>query len=318
MDRQRLYRDFCLEHERIPIFFEPWFLDAVCPNDSWDAALAYNGDRIIGVMPYQLTTSFGFRKIQMPMLCRHLGPLLVEDLNFGKHIPRIYKALIDDLPRFDVYEQAFHYGIQNHLPFLWKGFRSQNLFSYILTDIQDLETVYNAISSDYRQNKMRPALEKLTCSEAVGIGAFIEIHRMTYTRAGLHVPVSDDYIRRLDGALVAADRRAILGIRDDDGRLHSAAYVVWDAEAAYYLMAGDDPELRKSGSAVLLMWHAVRFAADVLKKSRFDFLGSMTPQIAKVRRQFGARPVKYYYTTRYPTIKGKVYYGLRTLLKGTK
>jgi len=33
--------------------------------------------------------------------------------------------------------------------------------------------------------------------------------------------------------------------QDARGKIHSAAYIIWTSDCAYYLMGGGDPELRK-------------------------------------------------------------------------
>jgi hypothetical protein len=78
--------------------------------------------------------------------------------------------------------------------------------------------------------------------------------------------------------------------------VHAVVWVVWDRQAAYYLLAGAEPDLRNSGASSLLAWEAImrsREHTDV-----FDFHGSMRQPIERFFRSFGARQTPYLSVTR--------------------
>ena len=89
---------------------------------------------------------------------------------------------------------------------------------------------------------------------------------------------------------------------DQEGNIHSVAWLLWDNQSSYYLIAGDDPQLRSSGAGVWLAWQMIRYTIDVLKLPTFDFLGSMIEPIARVRRQFGAEATPYFEISKYPSL----------------
>ena len=313
MSAKDQYRAFCLSETVLPIFYQPWYLDIVAGHETWDVVLEKKSDRTVAVMPYCMEKRMGIRLIGMPMLCRFLGPYIVEDLNFGKHIRQLHEALIQQLPRFDVFAQAFHYRTGDYLKFYWKGFRAHNRYSYCIENIQELEAVYQNFSADYRKNKIQPASEALEFSDDVDLDVLIRLQDETFERQCMTSPVSNDLIRRLDTAVSGRKCGRLIGVKDDDGRWSAVAYLIWDAETVYYLMSANDVEGRSSGAGILLIWHAIRYAADVLGKQHFDFLGSMIPEIAQVRRQLGAKPNRYFMVTKYPTWRGKLFYGQRVL-----
>ena len=86
---------------------------------------------------------------------------------------------------------------------------------------------------------------------------------------------------------------------DELGRVHSVAYLIWDATTAYFLLAGDDPALRTSGAGVLLAWECIRYASAVLKLDCFDFEGSMLPGVERIRVRFGAVQTPYFFVWKY-------------------
>ena len=68
--------------------------------------------------------------------------------------------------------------------------------------------------------------------------------------------------------------------------------------AAYALMGGADPELRQSSAYRLVYWAAILFARTVAK--RFDFVGSMLPQVEQLNRGFGATQRPYFAISKSP------------------
>ena len=114
---------------------------------------------------------------------------------------------------------------------------------------------------------------------------------MTYARQGIATPHSLAELERLDAACRARGAGAMLFARDEAGRVHAVVWVVWDRCAAYYLLAGADPDLRNSGAGNLLVWEAIMCASAVTDV--FDFHGSMLAPVERFFRAFGARQTPY-------------------------
>jgi hypothetical protein len=118
---------------------------------------------------------------------------------------------------------------------------------------------------------------------------------MTFSRQGKRPPYSGEFIERVDAVCKSQNARKIFFAEDSAGRIHAAVYILWDEEYAYYLMGGEDPELRNSEASSLLMWEAIQFASGFTKK--FDFEGSMIEPIERFFRGFGPRQVPYFHIT---------------------
>jgi hypothetical protein len=114
----------------------------------------------------------------------------------------------------------------------------------------------------------------------------------TFRRQGLRLPYDRRLVKALDSACQARNAGRAFFAVDDDKRCHAAAYLVWDARSAYYLLGGADPDLRSSGAMSLLLWRAIQFAATV--SSRFDFEGSMLEPVERFVRSFGAVQKPYF------------------------
>ncbi len=289
------YSLFCATAPDLPLFMQPWYLDAVCEEGSWDVVVVEQAGRVVAALPYFLKKKWGWQYVAMPQLARMLGPYVLPELRNPRKETALVEALLDQLPPgLAAFEQDCNYTVSNWLPFYWRGFRQTTRYSYAL-DIRDLDAVWNQLAADYRNQKIPKARETITVQTGDSISDFLDIHDLSYERKGLEAPVAPEFMARLDAALAAHGQRAIFFATDrNTGEIHSVAYLVWDTQTAWYLMAGDDPALRQSGAGILIAWEAIRYAHDVLKLPSFDFAGSMIRPVERVRRQFGAVQKPYF------------------------
>lgn len=265
-----------------------------------------NGE-IVGRLPFVRKRRYGLTILTQPLLTQFLGPWIRP--GSGKpqtQLEREYeilRRLIADLPDHDVFVQDCHYSITNCLPFYWKGFSQSVAYTYIIEELDDLDEIWAGFRQEVR-TRIRKAERHLVTRAIDDTELFIRLNSMTYERQGMALPYSADLIRRLDSACSARGVRRILLAEDAKGMPHAAIYLVWDAESAYYLMGGSDPELRQSGAMNLLMWEGIKFASQVTR--RFDFEGSMLRPIERFFRGFGGRQVSFSRLTRGPTLKGQM------------
>jgi hypothetical protein len=290
-----LYRAFCADAPAdFPIFMQDWYLDAVCEDGSWEAAVAFKGKRAVAVFPYFLKQKWGYRYVVMPKMCRLMGPYIVPEYRGNRHEPGLLNDLIEGLPRLAAFSQDFNYTAQNWLPFYWRGYRQTTRYSYVL-DVRDLQQVWENIAPDYRNQKIPKAQQQVVVRSGDDLPVFMNVHNLSYQRRGLSAPLSPAFLQRLDAALQSRQARHIFFAEDlQSGAIHSVAYLIHDQHAAYYLMAGDDPALRQSGAGILTAWEAIRFTSERLQLPVFDFMGSMMHPIERVRRQFGATQKPYF------------------------
>lgn len=289
------YIRLCRNAPDLPLFMQPWYLDAVCADGTWDAVVLEQAGQVVAGLPYFLKKKWHWQYVAMPQLARMLGPYLLPELRTPKKEPSILEALIDQLPAgLAAFEQDFNYGAVNWLPFYWRGFRQTTRYSYVI-DLSDMDAVWENLAPDYRNQKIPKARETLEVRTGLSLEHFLDVHDLSYERKGLDPPVSPEFMARLDDALAAHGCREIFYAADrNTGDIHSVAYLAWDAQSAWYLLAGDDPALRQSGAGILIAWEAIRYAHEVLKVPVFDFAGSMIRPIERVRRQFGAVQKPYF------------------------
>lgn len=316
-NKQR-YRELCKVEKTIPIFSKDWWLDAACGADNWSVILAEKGNKIFASMPYfTMKSRFGFTTIAMPMLTQTMGIWIKypEDQKITTRLSyekEIITEIIQYLPRFDSFNQNFHYSFKNWLPFYWKGFSQTTRYTYVIEDLSDLGTVFSHFNGSLR-SKIRQAEKAMHVYEEEDIQKFFYIIQKIFRKQGLNTPYLFEFFRKLDKACSEQNCRKILFAEDEKGNLHGGIYVVWDEESAYSIAGGADPSFKNIGADPLLCWEAIKFASTVSKK--FDFAGSMIEPVEFFMRSFGGIQKPYFSITRINSrfIKCKNY--LRELVK---
>lgn len=294
MSNRDAYRQFCQTTPDLPLFLHDWYLDAVCPGGDWDAAIVRKGKTVVGVLPYFLKQKLYWRYVAMPPLAKMMGPFLLPEYRGPRREIPLLNDLLDQLPHLAAFEQDFNYTATDWLPFYWRGFRQTTRYSYVLPLVK-MEKLRENLAPDYRNNKLPKAAAQVKVHTGNDLELFYRVHNGSFERQGLDSPIDFNFLHRLDQALIKHRAREIFWATDlKSGAVHSVAYLVWDKQSAYYLMAGDDPALRSSGAGILLAWEAIRYAKETLGLATFDFAGSMIRPIERVRRQFGAVQKSYF------------------------
>lgn len=290
-----LYRSFAADAPDLPLFMQPWYLDVVCEGGHWDAVLIQKGERTIAALPFFLKQKLGWKYITMPQLCKQLGPYLLPEYRSLKWEMRLYKDLIAQLPAgLAAFEQNFNYSVTNWLPFYWKGFKQTTLYSYILSLSDSEALIFKNIEKNYRQ-KIRSAEASLNIRHDLPLTELHRLMGLSFERQGLKPPIALSFLQKLYNALAEQDCcKLFFATNPNTHEVHSAALLVWDRCSAYYLISGDDPDLRASGAAVLLKWTAIQYAKKVVNVPIFDFEGSMLRGVEQGRRDFGAQQRPYF------------------------
>lgn len=277
----------------MPLFFQDWYLDATCVEGQWEVAIVEKAHQPVGVLPYYLKKKGPFQYITMPSLTKMMGPFITKAFREEPKYTNICKDLLQQLPVVDYFEQTLPYEATNWLPFYWDNYQQSTRYSYLL-DLSDIDKVYAGFASNYRNNKIKKAQSIVKVERDLPIEDFYAINKLSFDRQQIAVPYSFDFVKRLDAALASHGARTIFFAVDEQKQIHSVAYVIWDQQRAYYLMAGDDPALRGSGASILLVWEILKFVNQELGLKEFDFQGSMIQGIERVRRQFGATQIPYF------------------------
>ena len=299
MSAKAQYRDFCSTAPDVPVFAQPWYLEACSTGGGWDVALASENGRVVAALPYFFKQKGPFRYATMPPFVKWLGPyLLPEFRGVLKKEHGLLEELLKQLPAFAAFKQNFYPSATNWLPFYWQQYRQTTYYTYRLNNLHNLARLEVSLNRNVRRN-IQKAQQQVRVVHDLSAQQFYQINRLSFDRQKLPMPYSEAEFLRLDAALAANGARQMFFAVDAQDRIHSAAYLIWDQQAAYYHLSGDDPALRDSGAGILLIWEAVRYASEVLGLACFDFEGSMLPAVERIRVQFGAVQTPYFFVWKY-------------------
>jgi len=149
------YIEFCNSTENLPIFFKYWWLDASCGKNNWDVILAEKKGQIIGVFPIFTKKINIYLSITNPILTPRLGIWINyhENQKYTSKLgleKEVITDIISKLPKHKIFTLNFYYNLNNWLPFYWKGFNQTTKYSYIISDLSNLEKVFANFKSNIR------------------------------------------------------------------------------------------------------------------------------------------------------------------------
>jgi len=276
------------------LFQEPWWLDAVAAGE-WDEVVVKHGGEVAARLPFVHRKRLETTWLLQPKLTPSLGPWLrPSNAKWTNRIAEekgLMQELIDALPRFDLFRQSFAPEVTYWLPFYWRGFSQTTRYTYRLSDLTDLPGLWAGLRENIRR-EIRKAKKTLVVRSDLDIDCFARTWALTFARQGARLPVSTGLLHRLDLACEKRNCRRMFFAEDAHGKIHAAAFLVWSADCAYYLMGGGDPNLRNSGAGSLVLWEAITFASTVSRQ--FDFEGSMIEPVERFFRAFGGTPVPFF------------------------
>jgi hypothetical protein len=301
MSNKQRYIQFCAEHLDIPIFSQPWWLDAVCP-DQWDVILIEKSNRIVASFPYYKTKIRNiFTYIGMPPLTQKLGPYIVYDVNKKTEDKRInyeheiYNEIISRIPQCDEFMVSFDQGYKNWLPFYWQGFKQTTRYTYILDNIKD----YDNIAQKYAKSKKQPiqkAKEKLKFKYDLSKDVFYTYFTNVIHERNKEVGFSKELFFRLYDAIYMHRAGRVFYCDDEKNNIHAINMIVWDMKSAYYLLAMRKKEYNTSGGTEFLIDEIIKYVAQFV--DCFDFEGSMIKGVEESYRRYGAHQAEYYQISR--------------------
>lgn len=288
------YRQLCMKDNTIPIFSQDWWLDAVA-EDKWDVTIVESEGKIVASLPFLVHRRFGFKILTTPALTQSLGPWLkITAEKYSKKLAqekKLIQQLYNRLPNHAEYNQNWHYKYKNWLPLYWLGYEQTTRYTYRIEDLASLDDVWDGLQENIRREIRKAEKRRIKVRTDLELGDFLNLNKKVFLRQGVQIPYSEFLVRKIHEA--ASSRNAVKTFIavDDEGRHHSAVYIVWDENSAYYLLGGGDPDLRNSGATSLCMWEAIKFSSTVTKS--FDFEGSMIEPIERFFRGYGAKQTAY-------------------------
>ena len=285
-----------------------WWMETVCKDKNWDVALAYDGERLTGVMPYLYGKKLGMTYILQPQLTQYSGPCYfypekcctddspATKLEFEKQTAQ---NLLDQIKfrKPALFLQNFSPEITNWLPFYWAGYSQTTRYTYRLEDISNPEALFELFDHEKRQRKIRRYEQTTTTRFDISAEDFALFHKKYWQSKGQKDLLNEEFISRVCRTAIERGNGVIGSLHDEEGRLLMARFVAYDSQCAYSLMSANDNALHRSGHSETLMWKMLQYLSD--KSKSFDFEGSMDEGVEYFYRSFGAKQTPYFQIYKY-------------------
>ena len=302
-NNKQKYREFCLIENSIPIFSKDWWLDAVCGQNNWDVILVEKENQIVGALPYYIFHFFGKTIIKQPTLTQFNGVWLKYPKNLKYEDRLSYENIImeDIIKKVESsgvahYSQFFHYSFTNWLPFYWNNYKQTTVYTYVLENIKEHELILKEKFDYSKRKNIKKSFKIVKVKFDLSAEEFYNHHKESLKKQKESISYSYDIFFKIYTAVYARNAGKTIYAIDDDGNIHSALFIVWDAYSAYDLISTIDPDLKESGSVSLLVYEAIKHCSKYVDV--FDFEGSMMKNVERSFRKFGAIQKPYFYISK--------------------
>jgi hypothetical protein len=293
MDNKSRYREFC-KSGQVPIYYQPWYLDAVSSDGFWDVALYEEDDQILGVWPYYVKRKYSLSYITLPPLTAYLGPwydtnLTMSTISRLKFEKKVLTILADQIPAVTHLLVTMPPAIHNWKALYWKGFHCQMRYTFILPPTSTNDAFKKL---DYKQrNNITQAAKSFTISKSDDIAKMYDLIQASFDAQHIATPYNYSLFKQLDVALSTHNSRTIYFAADQKGQAQSGIYIAHDRDTSYCLATGKLDDAHR-GAVSLLLWESIK---DSMTEGRsFDFEGSMIEGIDRFFRSFGGEQVPYF------------------------
>ncbi len=298
-DVKKKYRQYVKENN-LSLFYQPWYLDAVCYAHEWGVVLATRDNKAVGVWPYFQKKKNGLTTITQPILTPYLGPHIVKQNQTDKlstqlsYEKKILTELSNQLPKVNRLVVQGHPEWTNWQPLSWLGYEQTTRYTYQINLTKTETELYDALS-DKTRNQIKTAKQSLRIEETTSSAELIGLVKATYKRQGISTPFSNKQFEVLHCALTENDSfKAYMALYENDKV--AVVYSVYDKETTYLLITGQSDK-KVSGSVSYLIWHSI-LEARRRGSSTFDFEGSMIEGVESFFRSFGGNQTPYHRLTK--------------------
>ena len=297
MTNKERYIEWVAAQEYVPVFMQPWWMDAVCAGKEWDVLLvesSENGEsEILGAMPYLLRKRAWFKFIVMPPLTAVGGIWVSAEVTGDKwktaEVCRQIKEQLDGMGL------AYYY--QQYLPgslcvdaLRGLGMKTKEHMTYRVEDLSDLDAVIEAFSKNKRRLLQKSL--SLHVTHHMDVEDFFRFHTHCLALRKHKCPFTREFLLVLERKARRFGQCEILSICNADGQVYAAAFLLWDQHYLYYLVPTFDPVYKESGASALLVLEAMKLARE--KHVRFEFGDPAEKNKVNAIKQFGAAPMKYF------------------------
>lgn len=291
------YAAFCqIYAAELPVFFQPWWLDAVGQQGRWQKYVIQDGEgQVIGIWPVFSKRKYGLRWHTLPPYTPVSGPW------FGTAdalTEALLQALVKKLAGNSLYWliQSMRYVQQ---PDWWQsaGFEVDTRHTYQLPATDDPQELFRRFRSTTR-NEIKKAERNLQVRAVSDLRKFMPLYTRHAESKGIFSLAAAQALEAIHGACLEHGQGQILLAYDAQENLYAGILTVWDQKTTYLLVISRNEDFQTSPATRLLLWQAIQQSA--ASGRTFDFEGGNIPSIGDFFASFGATKTAYLRAILYP------------------
>lgn len=279
MNSKQKYIEYCNQLiESIPIFSQPFWLDAVAEN--WDISLIINDDgKIIAALPYCWKGNLFTKRIYLPDVSFYQSALFFSDVDKNSK-QKLTEQLIQQLPK--TVKSYFKFLPEHSAVNLSKsGFTKEDYATYIISTKQEM-----VLSSNHKRNVQKGNKLHYIVKESKNSEASFALLTSTFARQNIQSKITFADFKKLNSFVKKHQVGKTIDCLDEQKNLLASVFIVEDANAVYYLFGGYNTAYKNSGAMTFLLHDVIQAARNQQKD--FNFCGSSKKSIAAYFEGFGA------------------------------
>jgi hypothetical protein len=255
----------------------------------FQCAILNNNNEVIGCFIYFQFNKSLFKFVISPPFSPHISLFYVNPSESVVGKNSFTKEILTEVAGYFNSLKLSHIDI--HLPyniidtqaFVWKGFTSNNKYSYLLDLTKSQDELWGNLSSEKRKSIGKASKDELLVQETTDFKLVYSLIIKSLDRNGL--AKNTDVIKNILFSF-ANTTNAFAFIAYQNNQAIGATFCVISNKTAVYLFGGFDSKNKHHGAGVSCMWQSI-LKAKQLNLSYFDFEGSMNPNIERYFREFG-------------------------------
>lgn len=174
--------------------------------------------------------------------------------------------------------------------FFWKGFKVIPNYTYLLDLNKDISEIEKNFSTERRNDIKKAEKDNIKTKLSTDYNTVENLIMNTFNRK--EKSVDKDMIHKILFNF-ANNKNSFAFVSYKDEKAIATSFCIYDNEKVYYLLGGYDNNNKHQGAGALAVFNAIKYSKELGIK-KFDFEGSMLPEVEKYFRGFGGDLTPYY------------------------
>ena len=282
---------------KIPLFFRPYWLNAVCGAANWHIILYPDTHNVEAFFIYYKKEKLGFSYIVNPPFTPYTG-LWIFNENYKSnsqalsYYNKVVSYFILQLPKVSFLSFKLHPRFESWLPFFWSNFKQSTMYTNELYAISEIGKFPGYFEYNKRK-QIQKAEKNLIVKFNLNAADFYNHHKSSLLQQKKSILYPATLLDKICNVSEKHSCGFTIYIVDLQNNIHAALLVVWDKYAAYALISSIHPEYKKSGAGDLVFYRAIGHAVSFT--NTFNFEGSMLCNVAKSFQKFNPELLPYHY-----------------------